>query len=307
MITLFTGLLHRVILITALGLITVSFSELWFYPMALTPALVELGAVYGLMGLIFAISLARFRVGGIAGLFAAAGLFGFIAEGVPVTELYRSLPFTILWTSLAWHALLTVCVGLILYRRIMARGGWIWAASLNAVIGTGLGIWGGYIWNSSGLGWAPVETFGAQFLVGYGAFMLGHFLLDRLAPLHLPSGHHEYQLWLGLAGLAYLLQPLLAAFPVSLAFLPLVGVSIWALHAQRGTGKLAILSRLERDRIPLKRYATSLILPATALAAYVAATTPRTGYEANAWLILTAGPLAALLWARSLAAIFIRR
>ena len=302
-----TGLLHRAILIFALGLITASLSELWFYPVALTPALGELVLVYGLMSLVFALSLARFRVGGVAGLFAAAGLFGFIAEGVPVTELYRSVPFTILWPSLAWHALITLGIGLILYRRVMAKGRWPWALGLNMAMGAGLGVWGGYMWNSSGLGWAPLETFAMQFLAGYGAFILGHWLLDRLAPLHLPSGHREYLAWLGAVGLAYVLQPLMAAFPTSLAFLPLVGVSLWALQAQRGTGRMAILSRFERDRIPLRRYGTSLALPLAALAAYAVATAPRTVYEANVWLILTAGPLAALLWARALAAIVIRR
>ncbi|MEL6522947.1 MAG: hypothetical protein AAFQ66_18400 [Pseudomonadota bacterium] len=300
------GILRRFGLVIALGLITVVVSEIWFYPVTLPPH-PELVLVYGLMAFLFAICLARFKVQGLAGLSLAAGLFGFVAEGVPVTELYRSLPFTILWTSLAWHGLITVGLGLILYRRVMARGGWWTALGLNVLFGAALGWWGGYIWNSSGLGWAPVESFGAQFLVGYIAFIAGHWLLDRLAPLGLPSRKREFMIWIGLALAAYAVSPLSAAFPESLVFLLLLALSILGLQAQTGTGRLAILKRFEQEAIPVRRYAVSLALPIVALPTYLIATLERTLYEANAWLILTAGPLAAALWIRGLAAIVIRR
>jgi len=75
---------------------------------------------YGVFGYVFLLALRLFQVRSFAGLFLAAAVFGFLVEGSVVPVLYMTLPFSIAWTSLGWHALFTVSTGFFLYRRVMS-------------------------------------------------------------------------------------------------------------------------------------------------------------------------------------------
>jgi len=50
-------------------------------------------------------------ISGIRAVFLGGVLMGYLIEGVVVDELYLAFPFQLIWTSMAWHALITsVCI-----------------------------------------------------------------------------------------------------------------------------------------------------------------------------------------------------
>src|SRR5208337_596700 len=70
---------------------------------------------YCLLGWIFLDLVRRFRVASFTALFLCGAVFGWVDEGVVVDTLYGNptnpFPLSISFTGLAWHAMLSVCVG----------------------------------------------------------------------------------------------------------------------------------------------------------------------------------------------------
>ncbi|MBM3122703.1 MAG: hypothetical protein FJZ97_11065, partial [Chloroflexi bacterium] len=66
---------------------------------------------YSLLAFVFLTAVWHYRVGSLAGLFVAGSLVGWLGEGVLVQTLYDQFPLQISWTGLAWHALISVCLG----------------------------------------------------------------------------------------------------------------------------------------------------------------------------------------------------
>lgn len=74
----------------------------------------------------------------------AGAVYGFITEGVLTAVVYGGFPFdpfAISYTSLAWHALISVGFGLVLLHRVLARGSAVRAVSLIGLFGVFWGIW----------------------------------------------------------------------------------------------------------------------------------------------------------------------
>jgi hypothetical protein len=290
--------------ILAFGAIFAAFSELWFYRLTDPAAALELIAVYGLLGQFFALTLRRFQVRGFTGFFVTAGLFGFMIEGIPVPVLYQALPFSIAWTSLAWHALLSIGVGYFLYRRVMAAPSLPTAIALNAAIGMFLGIWNAYSWNATSepgsqqalFIWQPFADFANQFLIGYVMFVAGHLLLDRFPPSPKPASARAYAAFAGLIALAFVLGPFLAYFPLSMILPLLALLSVASLTTERATAQTPWLSRLFSLSIAPRRYATSLALPASALASYALVAAGRLEWQTNAVVGGATVAISSLLW-----------
>ncbi len=304
------------------GAIFVAFSELWFYPVDIGAGLAGLGLVYGFFGYLFVLTLGRFQVRAFAGFFVAAAMFGFFIEGVAVPVLYASLPFSLAWTSLGWHALLSVSLGLYLYRRIMARAGLRAAVALNLAIGAGLGIWNAYSWNASETGgavvhdWQPVGAFAAQFLIGWGAFVAGHLLFDRIRPVPRPrSGNlsgspsdkppgnpsrRGFAVLLGLVLLAWLVGNFRPFFPASLVLPFVVLLSLASLGAGLHSPASPWLDRFLCLTIAPRRYALTLLIPALAITSYALIRAAGLEWETNVAVAGLTVPLASLYWVYAL-------
>ena len=301
------ALLLRLALILALGGLFSAFSEFWFYRIRPGLGRYALVLLYGLAGYLFVLILRFFQVRGIAGFFVAAGLFGFAIEGIAVGQLYANLPFSIVWTPLAWHALFSLGLGYLLYRRVMAEGPLLGAVALNLAIGIGLGIWGAYLWNvieaddgSVHFLWQPAARFADQFLFGFVLFIGAHALLDRVPPPASAPPRAEFAAFAALAGLFWLAGPALAWFPFSLVMPFLVLVSIASLLVGHERGRKGAgsdwLARFFALRIPPGRYLLSLLLPAAAIATYAAMEANRLEWESNVVVALITVPLSALYW-----------
>ncbi len=119
-------ILRQILGILATGYILFFYSELMFWarvrPGDALKDWVSTWLLYSLLGYILLTLIARFRVSGIWALFLAGAVFGWLAEGLVVQTAYDSLPLSISFTGLAWHALISVCVGWYAVRRALDNG-----------------------------------------------------------------------------------------------------------------------------------------------------------------------------------------
>jgi len=300
---------QRLLVVVATGALFSAFSEFWFYQVGTGTSDIVLVLLYGLVGYHFWLTLHYFQVRGFAGFFVAAGLFGFAVEGIPVPVLYEALPFSIAWTSLAWHALLTVSVGLFYYRKVMTGGSRGKIILLNLTIGVGLGIWNGYIWNAGEdpdtaalvYVWISPWTFAGQFLIGYALFLAGHWIFDRLGWSPLPVSRGEYFTLSGLLLVLFALGQLLPLFPLSLVFLLLVAISVGSLANGQRTAKSDWLVQMFARRLMLQTYLYSLLIPATAIPVYWAIFEVQLIAETNAIVAGVTVLISVVLWLAALA------
>ena len=219
-----------------LGLITVTWSELWFYPVD-RENLAGLTAVYIAAACLLVAFLDRYPERGLAGLFVAAGLFGFVIEGVPVPILYEAVPASILWTSISWHALVSVMVGWVatswLLRKPPAEAA-LWFVALGLL----LGLWQSWAWPAMSDGLSDParwpETFLPQLWIGAALWALGVAILSY--PADRPSAIKGwFRIGLLLSAVAgWALAWSWSLFPVSLVWPLLMGLSVWALSRGQG-------------------------------------------------------------------------
>ncbi|MEM6758317.1 MAG: hypothetical protein AAF601_02445 [Pseudomonadota bacterium] len=304
------GIGQRAILVIGLGALLVSVSEFWFYEVAAEVDRIVILLAYGLLGYFFMAVMHRFHVHSFAGLVIAAALLGILIEGVPVAVVYSNPPFSIVWTSLAWHALITVGVGWLLVRFLLAQDQAWRAGALCSGLGILLGAWNAFMWNAQDIEgtdafvfiWQPTQVFAVQFLYGYALFVGGHVVLDRLYPKKLvPTRIEHLSIWILAGAIAVLVAydaGLLALFPI------LPGLLLVCLSALRRDGQThgrstgTIIDVLYKTRVQTSRFALTLAIPAFAIPTYAVLVAMEAEIEMNAYLILTAGPasVAAVLW-----------
>ncbi len=177
---------RKVLLLIAAGAMFVSVSEFWFYPVDEGVGHIGILLAYGILGYVFFLILNHYSVHTFWGFFLAASVFGFLVEGVPVPVLFTALPFTIVWTSLAWHALITVTIFWYYFRNILFFGQWWKKIVFTSSIGIVIGAWNTFMWNVVSLEgpegilfqWQPTELFAKQFLFGFGLFIIGHIIFQ---------------------------------------------------------------------------------------------------------------------------------
>lgn len=285
-----------------LGAIIAAVSEVWFYPVDIGGGFLELVLFYGVIAYACWSAAAWIGVRTWIGAFWVACLFGFLIEGVPVPVLYEAMPFTIFWTSITWHALISIGVGLWVMRAVMARGtGWQ-AAMFCSLFGIYLGGFSTEMWALEVEGgpwvWHPRADFAQQMVVGWAMFLVGHILLDRASRGSVQVSGWHVGLSAGLVTLAYIAGPLLLVFPLSLALLPLVALAVWTMTRDGGARPSPVLVRLSNSTIPAFRYPLTILMPAFATLTYSALMTADFRPESAAVNIMLLGPvsLALVVW-----------
>jgi hypothetical protein len=78
--------------------------------------------VYSVLAYVFLSLLVRFRVFSVWALFLAGAIFGWLTEGLIVQTAYDSLPLSLSFTGLAWHALITIWVGFYAVPKVSLAG-----------------------------------------------------------------------------------------------------------------------------------------------------------------------------------------
>lgn len=300
-------MIQRCLMVTSFGAITVTFSEFWFYEVHSDVDSIAILLAYGILGYVFLIVLAWARVATFAALVVAMSCLGFLIEGVAVPVVYSGLPLTIVWTSLAWHMLLTLLVGWYFFKQIMTESSIGKAACFNTVIGIGLGLWNSYMWNAVegpvgelSFVWQPTIDFVAQFLFGYGLFVGGHFIFERAYPKAANFRRVEVAILALVISALSLLTAIASGLWMFFPIAPLlVWLCLWALRRGRGA-QGDIIGTLNRDLIPVWRYGLTALIPAFAITTYAVCATYTIQAEMNAYLILAAGPFSVWLFLSSL-------
>lgn len=288
-----------------LGAILAAVSEVWFYPVALDAHVFWLCAFYAPLAYTAWLALAHTRVRTWAGAFWGACLFGFFVEGIPVAVLYEAIPFSIFWTSISWHAIISTALGLWLFRRVAARGSVVVQIAAFAVAGVYLGAWSVELWSLQTDGspwvWTPTTDIAWQMLSGWVLFVGGHIAFDLASRFTAVPARWELPMFGALTGLAFGAGMLIAAFPVSLILPVLAALAVWMMHRDGQGGATAaapFLVRLSALRVPMTAYVLSLIVPVAAIATYSELAAADVQLESSAFHILWAGPvsLTLLVW-----------
>jgi len=176
-------------------------------------------------------------VRGWVSLFLIGCIFGWVIEGVVVATVYDALPWTIPFTAMSWHAVVS---GLLVLGagRIAVRWPWWRAALYWATLGVALGVWGQF--------WAierttmPSDSFTYAYLTGLGLIVpLSNIGLDRLPPLY-PFKRIEALIWAILFGLLWLAQ-MVATLNAAYLALPLVILpTLWILRRRKTTNSASL-------------------------------------------------------------------
>lgn len=121
---------------------------------------------------------------GLRALFLGGAILGFLVEGVVVGTMYEAFPFQIVWTPLAWHALVS---GLVVlgFGRMAGRLPALTMAAGWLAVGLFGGVWAQYWPLERGTMPGLAETL--LYLGGLGlAVPLAHVVLDRIGLLGVP-------------------------------------------------------------------------------------------------------------------------
>lgn len=101
--------------------------------------------VYSLITWLMLMVARSFRVASFSPLFLCGALFGWMAEGIVVDTFYgdpsNPMPFSISFTGLAWHALLSVVVGWWFVGRALIEPGPVATCRIATIMGLAWGLW----------------------------------------------------------------------------------------------------------------------------------------------------------------------
>ncbi|MEE2943657.1 MAG: hypothetical protein VX444_00640 [Pseudomonadota bacterium] len=163
-----------------LGLIFVAVSELLFYPVSFKADFAVVAIAY-IFFAIWAVAILAPHSGGFFGFFAIACVIGFFAEGIVVATIYEAPPLTIIWTPVAWHAVISGVLMVWAMRLTLGFGSTVILAGL---IGAYIGLWGGYFWPLEASHSTPYwqQALLAWILIGAGHRLLPHDPSPKILP-----------------------------------------------------------------------------------------------------------------------------
>lgn len=175
-------------------------------------------------------------LGGWRAAFLGGAILGWCVEGIIVTTMYDAFPVQIVWTGLAWHALITG-LGICGLMRCVAQGSVSRQIATVVLLGLFGAVWGLY-WPSEG-GAMPGYGPALVYLAGLGlTVVVAHAGLDRIGVLAAPRPA-ILAVAPALMATGWLLRFLLAPSPAMLACPAMIVATVW------------IMKRLRRQDAPL--------------------------------------------------------
>lgn len=294
--------LKNLVLVLATGYIFVYFSEHLFWarlrPDDSLKNWFSAWIAYSLMAFVFLHLVTYFRVTEKWSLFLAGAAFGWLAEGLVVQTAYESLPLSISFTGLAWHALITVWIGWYAARRALraASPASIRTFGLFAAIGAGYGIWAITWWLEPDGGVATLAEFSRFSLTITALVTLAYALANWGASAPFAPNRWVTRVIYGLF-LLYFAFVTIPAAPWALLILPiLLGLVYYGLRRHRPVEETDTLLTSLTSRIHPLNFLAIFALPLTAIAVYAAALSLNLQWHTNWILYLITTPLGFVLF-----------
>ncbi len=223
--------------------------------------------------------------------FLGGALLGWLVEGVVVATMYAAFPFQVVWTPMAWHALVTG-VGVVGVGRMAGRWSPLRVTAAWTALGAGAGafaLWWPVERDDLPTGWAAVAQLGGYLVLLGLAVPAAQLSLDRLGTLTAPS-RRTLLVAPGLLGVLWLLRVVLAPSPFYLALPLVLLLTLWAMRRLGSPGRPLELGAAARPWTHL----LFLVAPAVATLVATVGWTVTDGLPTNALVALVT--CAAALW-----------
>lgn len=311
-------IIAKILLILGIGAIFVAISEFWFYKLPNDSWYIEVLLAYWVIWYAFLILLSHYQVRNFKWFYLVAAIFGFLIEWVPVPALFIALPFTIVWTSLAWHALISVSLFFFYFRIFMNRSIWWKKIFLMIILWISLWAWNSYMWNIVELSnwneiiqkfipnWFLTSVFAEQFISWFLLFLFWHIIFQFSYTKSLPFIKWEKWVLIIFIWIIYVFVSLLNLFPFSLAIFPLLYICHLALNNHKKVRNnmmeksKIIFEDFWKFKLSIFDYFYTFLIPISAILTYDFLLVNSVEIEMNVFLIFTAWPISVYLFLKSL-------
>ncbi|MEE4276378.1 MAG: hypothetical protein V2J16_10990 [Thermoleophilia bacterium] len=170
-----------------LGWIAVAVSENLFWtvppPGVTAPGLVVTWLVYALAAAAGLSAVLMTGASGLRAAFLGGAVLGYAVEGALVGTIYEAFPFQLVWTPLAWHALLSGGLYVGLARTPLRPGAAVAVWSGAALLALAVALY----WPTERAALPGRGTLALYLVLPMALAVLAHRALDRLLPLDLPT------------------------------------------------------------------------------------------------------------------------
>ena len=223
-----------------------------------------------------------FRANNVWAVFLAGACYGWLNEGILVQTTYEDLPFSLSFTPLAWHALISVIVGWYWLRAAMQRGAFFQVAMTSVGMGLFWGTWAINWWLGNDI--PKMISIQAFILFAFGLTFL--LILAYWSEAKLNHGDFSIQRWeamvLILFFTTYFTLNTIRKAPVALLLLPplLLFVFLTLQKHKKAQPNDNHPTNPHRD-IPFTLLGTLLLMPASASSVYALASIAHIRFPTN--------------------------
>jgi hypothetical protein len=254
--------------------------------------------LYSMLAFAFLSLVDHFKVRNMWALFLCGAVFGWLAEGVVVQTTYESLPLSISFTGLSWHALLSVWVGWYAVRKAIHTGMGS-TLKIAAAIGIFYGIWAIWWWTEPDQPITGPLDFALFAGITTLLVMVAYWLYDKNISAF-KVGRTAKLVIIGLL-LAYFIFVTIPAAPIAIVVLPALLLIVYVvLRRIPQSDRLPSMLTNKAAPAPLQNYLALLAMPIIAVIIYALAYAQNLECHTN-WLVyLVTMPLGFVLLGISL-------
>jgi len=255
---------------------------------------------YSLMAFVFLLIVSYFKVNNIWALFLAGAVFGWLGEGIVVQTTYESLPLSISFTALAWHALITVWIGWYGIRRSLHTSNPFSTLKLSLTIGLCYGLWAIMWWLEPDGGVSSIAEFAAFSFAAVILAIPAYWLSDWSSTESFRPNRWVSIPIVGMFALmfSFIVVP---AIPLAIIILPiLLGLAYLGLRWNRSSEADGSMLTSFNNPAPVWKYLSLLGIPVAGVSFYALAALLNFQWHTNWVLYLITTPLGFILFGVSL-------
>ena len=255
---------------------------------------------YSLMGFVFLLIVSYFKVNNIWSLFLAGAVFGWLGEGIVVQTTYESLPLSISFTALAWHALITVWIGWYAIRKSLHASNPFSTLKLSLTIGLCYGLWAIMWWLEPDGGVSSVAEFAAFSFASAILAIPAYWLADWSSSEPFRPNRWVSAAVVGMFAFMFFFI-VVPSNPLTIIILPtLLGLAYLGLRWNRASEEDGSMLTDFSVPAPVWKYLSLLGIPAAGVSFYALAASLQLQWQTNWVLYLITTPLGFILFGMSL-------